>query len=128
MDESRTPVRGVSVPVPAPRGIEMGMRQCAVCTAMVPEGYERDHLRANHFGPHRFWFGAVEYITDEPSMLARDILMKYYGTIPVLGFLSEDRNGQFICFDHGHAVDLTHEPHLCYVPPATWSPLGRADH
>jgi hypothetical protein len=92
---------------------------------MVPEGYETDHLRANHLGPHTFWFDMCKYQTDEPSMRARDILVKYYGTIPTMGFLSEDRDGKEIGYGMDDAVDLTCCPHLFYAPPATWSPLAR---
>ena len=103
----------------------MGERRCAVCERMVPEGYEADHLRANHLGPHTFWFGVLMYQTDEPSMLASDILRKYYGEIPSLGFLSEDRDGDEVSYRMTDAVDLTRRPHLFYAPPATWSPLAR---
>ena len=49
------------------------MRQCIVCKREVPQGYERDHLQANHLGPHVWWFNCRQFQTMEPSISVAEI-------------------------------------------------------
>lgn len=95
----------------------MGMRECIVCKRHVPEGYERDHINANHLGPHTFWFGARRFQTMEPSMTIAEIARMANASLSYQIF--EEREGGDIGRTHGEAVDLTRQPHFYAVPPAT---------
>jgi hypothetical protein len=95
----------------------MGMRQCIVCKREVPQGYERDHLQANHLGPHTFWFDAKQFTVMEPSMTIAE-LKKLANTNAGYQFY-EEREGGDVPWSDGQSVDLTQRPHFYAVPPAT---------
>lgn len=96
----------------------MGLRQCIVCKREVPEGYESEHLSANHFGPHIFWFNMRQHQTMEPSMTMGDVVKMVDGNTRYHVF--EEREGGDIPWGHGVAVDLTNTPRFYTVPPATY--------
>lgn len=98
----------------------MGMRLCAVCKKEVRQGDETEHLRTMHLGPHYFWMEAREFRTEEPSMTGGEII-KMTNADP-MGHLCEDRDGKWIYYSHGEAIDLTHRPHLFILLPATMYP------
>jgi hypothetical protein len=95
----------------------MGERACIVCGKKVPDGYQMDHLRSNHLGPHYFWFDAKRYTTMEPSMSMSEV-KRLAGTSPMYQAY-EERNGGDIPWGDAQSVDLTHEPHFYAAPPAT---------
>jgi hypothetical protein len=90
---------------------------CIVCKREVPQGYEQDHLRVNHLGPHTFWFDMRKYITMEPSMRAMEV--KRLADATPLYQMFEERDGKQVYFGDSESVDLTHGPHFFAVPPAT---------
>lgn len=95
----------------------MGMRQCVVCKREVPQGYESDHLAANHLGPHQFWFNMRKYQTIGASMSAADLKRMVNAVIgrPVF----EEREGGDHYYSDAEAIDLTRCSHFYTVPPAT---------
>lgn len=95
----------------------MGLRQCVVCKRQVPQGYERDHLQANHLGPHQFWFNMRQYQTMAASMSAGDLKRMADAVMsrPVI----EEREGGDHYYSDAEAVDLTRGSHFYTVPPAT---------
>ena len=95
----------------------MGERLCAVCKRPVPQGYEQDHLRANHLGPHTWWFNAKKFQTAEPSMTVGEIKKLADESYGYQFF--EERAGEQIYFGDSEAIDLTRAPHFFAVPPAT---------
>ena len=95
----------------------MGMRTCIVCKREVPQGYEQDHLRANHLGPHEFWFNMRKYQTMEPSMQAFEI--KKLADASAGYQIFEERGDKQIYYGDSESVDLTQGPHFFAVPPAT---------
>ena len=95
----------------------MGMRQCIVCKREVPQGYERDHLQANHLGPHVWWFNAKQFQTMEPSMPVAEI--KRMGDCNSGYQFFEERDGEDIYYSDSQSVDLTNRPHFHAIPPAT---------
>jgi hypothetical protein len=98
----------------------MSERTCAVCGKLVRQGDETEHLRTNHLGPHYFWFDARKYRTEEPSMTAGEI--RKMVDCGWAGDVVEDREGKWIYYSNDTAIDLTHEPHLFKLLPATmWS-------
>lgn len=106
----------------------MGLRQCAVCKRSVPQGYESDHVAANHLGPHVFWFNMRKYQTMEPSMTALDLKKfvaredKLYSENAIQGFVFEDRGKGWDhdpCYTNVIAIDLTQTPHFYTMPGAT---------
>lgn len=99
-------------------------RICAVCEKEVRREDEAEHLRTYHLGPHYFYLNAVECRTEEPSMTVREIYQKFYGGVPIVGQLVEDRDGKWIYYSLTDAVDLTHRPHLFHLLPATGSSIG----
>lgn len=104
----------------------MGERQCIVCNRFVPQGYEQDHLRANHLGPHVWWFNAQQFQTMEPSMTAAEI-KRLADTSSGYQFF-EERDGKCTYYSDGQAVDLTNRPHFFAVPPATMRGHVEIDH
>lgn len=100
----------------------MGMRICVVCRREVPQGYEQDHLRANHLGPHVWWFDMRKYQTAEPSMTVAEIKRLANSSSGYQFF--EERDGQQVYFGDSEAVDLTRSPHFFAVPPATSSAIN----
>lgn len=95
----------------------MGLRQCVVCKRDVPQGYEGDHLAANHLGPHVFWFNMLQYQTMLASMSAAEI--KRMGDTVPMRPLIEEREGGDHYYSDAEAVDLTRGSHFYTVPPAT---------
>lgn len=95
----------------------MGMRQCIVCKREVPQGYERDHLQANHLGPHVWWFNARQFQTMEPSMTVAEIKRLADSSYGYQFY--EERDGADIYFCDDESVDLTNRPHFHAAPPAT---------
>lgn len=95
----------------------MSERQCIVCKRFVPQGYEQDHLRANHLGPHVWWFNARKFQTAEPSMTVGEI--KKLANESYSYQFYEEREGEQTYYGDSEAVDLTQRPHFYAVPPAT---------
>lgn len=93
-------------------------RQCVVCGKEVPQGYESDHLKANHLGPHEFWFDARKFTTMIPSMTGGEL--KKLANAPAHTFLFEERRGGDIAWGDGVSVDLTQKPHFYTLIPATY--------
>ena len=96
----------------------MGERTCIVCGKLVPAGYETDHLRANHLGPHHFWFNAKKHLTMEPSMTIADI-KKMVDAVPGYQVFRERPGDTDLGIGDSESVDLTNEPHFWAAPPAT---------
>jgi len=96
----------------------MGMRQCAVCKREVPQGYEQDHLRANHLGPHEWWFNGQKFCTMAPSMTVIEI-KALADSSSGYHFFQEREGAPAIYYSDGESVDLTQRPHFFAVPPAT---------
>jgi len=94
-------------------------RQCLVCKRTVAQGYEEEHLEANHLGPHYFWFNAQRYMTMQPSMQVARLIALVDTTPSYQLYLESKDNSPDIALGHGEAVDLTQEPHFYAVPPAT---------
>lgn len=92
-------------------------RACLVCGKKVAREDEAAHLESNHLGPHYFWFEAVGYRTDKPSMTVAEFLKMMGRTDGPMIF--EERNGERIHYAHGQAIDLTHQPQLFVDLPAT---------
>lgn len=95
----------------------MGMRQCAVCKREVPQGYESDHLAANHLGPHVWWFNMRQFQTMEASLSATKI-KKMGDAVPMRPLIEEREGGDYYYYD-AEAVDLTRGSHFYTVPSAT---------
>lgn len=95
----------------------MSQRQCIACGKLVRQGDETEHLRTNHLGPHYFWFDARQYRTEEPSMTGAEL--RKIANVSSHGHLVEDRDGEWIYYYDGQAIDLTHSPHLFVLLPAT---------
>lgn len=99
----------------------MGTKKCFVCGKDVRDGDETEHLRSNHLGPHYFWFDAKKYRTQEPS-LAIDKIVEIVGGVSAgyqVYLESKDGSPDVGC-PHGTTIDLTREPSLFSVPPATF--------
>jgi hypothetical protein len=96
-------------------------RTCIVCGKRVADADAAEHLRTNHLGPHHFWFDAVKYKTDEPSLRISE-LKSIAGAQPMYMTFQETTDGD-IALGDDTSVDLTHEPHFYCVPPAASSAL-----
>lgn len=111
----------MTTPTPAMTAQEgnetMGKRNCISCGKEIRDGDQLEHLRTDHLGPHYFWMGAREYRTDEPSMTGVEI--RKLTNSSTHGMITEDRDGQWIYYSDGQAIDLTHRPHLFVLLPAT---------
>lgn len=95
----------------------MGTRECVVCRKPVPQGYEADHLAANHLGPHEFWFNMRRFQTKEASMSAAEL--KRLANAPMILPVIEEREGGDYYYYDAEAVDLTRGSHFYTVNPAT---------
>lgn len=95
----------------------MGLRQCVVCKRDVPQGYESDHLAANHLGPHIFWLNMRQYQTMSASMSAAEV-KKMGDAVPMRPLIEEREGGDYYYYD-AEPVDLTRAAHFYTVPPAT---------
>jgi hypothetical protein len=91
--------------------------KCAVCGKVVLDQDQETHLQTQHMGPHYFWFDALRYRTDKPSMTIVELLnlVGRQGGPSVF----EDRAGERIYLAHGQVVDMTQEPKFFVHLPAT---------
>jgi hypothetical protein len=90
---------------------------CIVCGKLVAFTDQDEHLKANHLGPHYFWFDARKFKTDKPSDTISAI--KAVAGASPLYQVFEERDGGDLAWGDGQSVDLTHFPHFYAVPPAT---------
>lgn len=94
---------------------------CAVCGKLVATTDQQEHLATNHLGPHYFWFDAKKYRTMEPSLPIDKILEIVGGNLSGYQVFLESKDGTpDVGCPSGTTIDLTREPSLFAVPPATF--------